>query len=69
MRKGGDALFIVKELQAVADPAGGWFGPGVNGKGGKFISSLLSAIDDVMQEHFESIGTIKTETKKGEINT
>ncbi len=53
-RKGGDATFLVKELQSVFDPKGGYFK-----KGGKFVPSLVAEIGDAIETHMKMIGMIK----------
>lgn len=53
-RKGGDVTFLVEELRSVFDPAGGYFK-----KGGKFMSSLVAEIGDVLESHMRMIGLIK----------
>ncbi|MFT5259884.1 MAG: hypothetical protein ACI9J2_002584 [Saprospiraceae bacterium] len=53
-RKGGDATFLVKELQSVFDPKGGYFK-----KGGKFVPSLVAEIGDAIEMHMKMIGMIK----------
>jgi len=55
-RKGGDSIFLVEELQAVFDPAGGYFK-----KGGKFMPSLVAELGGVLEAHFRFIGMIKDE--------
>ena len=52
-RKGGDAVFLVEELQAVFDPRGGYFK-----KGGKFMPSLVAEIGSVIETHMKKIGLI-----------
>ena len=52
-RKGGDVTFLVKELQSVFDPKGGYIR-----KGGKFIPSLVAEIGDAIESHLKSIGLI-----------
>ena len=49
-RRGGDVGFVVEELKAVFDPRGGhWMG-------GRYVPSLLAAIDGVIEEHMRAIG-------------
>lgn len=49
-RRGGDVSFVVEEMKAVFDPRGGaWMH-------GKYVPSLLAAIGDVIEQHFEHIG-------------
>jgi len=49
-RRGGDVSFVVEELKAVFDPRGGaWLG-------GRYVSSLLAAIGDVIERHLIEIG-------------
>lgn len=49
-RRGGDVAFVVEELKAVFDPAGGaWME-------GKFIPSVPAAIGNLIGEHMEAIG-------------
>ena len=52
-RKGGDVTFLVKELQSVFDPKGGYFK-----KGGKFMPSLVAEIGDAIENHLKMIGMI-----------
>lgn len=53
-RKGGDVTFLVKELQSVFDPKGGYFR-----KGGKYMPSLVAEIGYVIEAHLKIIGLIK----------
>jgi len=53
-RKGGDVTFLVKELQSVFDPKGGYFR-----RGGKFMPSLVAEIGYVIEDHLKIIGLIK----------
>jgi len=53
-RKGGDVTFLVKELQSVFDPKGGYFR-----RGGKFMPSLVAEIGYVIEAHLKIIGLIK----------
>jgi len=55
-RKGGESIFLVEELQAVFDPAGGYFK-----KGGKYMPSLVAELGGVLESHFRLIGMIKDE--------
>ena len=49
-RRSGDVSFVVEELKAIFDPRGGaWMG-------GRYVPSLIAAIGDVIQQHFEHIG-------------
>ena len=50
-RKGGDVTFLVEELKAVFDPRGGYWKPG-----GKFMSSLIAELGEVVEKHLVSIG-------------
>ena len=52
-RKGGDITFLVKELQSVFDPKGGYFK-----RGGKFMPSLVAEIGDAIESHLKVIGMI-----------
>ena len=52
-RKGGDVTFLVKELQSVFDPKGGYFK-----KGGKFMPSLVAEIGVIIENHLKIIGLI-----------
>ncbi len=52
-RKGGDVTFLVKELQSVFDPKGGYFR-----KGGKFRPSVVAEIGDTIESHLKTIGLI-----------
>lgn len=56
-RKGGDVAFLVKELQSVFDPKGGYFK-----SGGKFMPSLVAEIGEVIESHLKMIGML---TKTG----
>ena len=58
-RKGGDITFLANELQQVIDPRGGWFGPTPQGNT-KFIPSMVSAIGNILQSHFETLGILET---------
>jgi len=66
-RKGGDVTFLVEELRSVFDPRGGYFK-----KGGKFMTSLVAEIGDVLESHLRLIGLLKdaplTEHQKKLIN-
>ena len=53
-RKGGDVTFLVKELQSVFDPKGGYFK-----RGGKFMPSLVAEIGEAIESHMKMIGLIK----------
>ena len=57
-RRGGDVSFVVEELKAVFDPAGGAWDKGV------FIPSVPAAIGRVIGEHMEAIGY----TVEGKLN-
>ncbi len=57
-RKGGDATFLVEEMKAVFDPAGGYFK-----KGGVFMPSLVAEIGHTIETHMKQLGMIKTEEK------
>jgi hypothetical protein len=52
-RKGGDVSFLIEELRAVFDPKGGYF------KNGKFVTSLVAEIGEVIERHLVSIGTMQ----------
>ncbi len=52
-RKGGDVIFLVKELQSVFDPKGGYFK-----RGGKRMPSLVAEIGDAIESHLKRIGMI-----------
>jgi len=52
-RKGGDVTFLVKELQSVFDPKGGYFR-----KGGRYMPSLVAEIGYVIEAHLKMIGLI-----------
>ena len=52
-RKGGDVNFLVKELQSVFDPKGGYFR-----KGGKFMPSLVAEIGYAIETHLKTIGLL-----------
>ncbi len=49
-RRGGDIGFVTEELRSVFDPRGGAF------MNGKYVPSLLAAIGDVIETHFEACG-------------
>ncbi|MSO65160.1 MAG: adenosylcobalamin-dependent ribonucleoside-diphosphate reductase [Alphaproteobacteria bacterium] len=49
-RRGGDVSFVVEELKAVFDPRGGHWVEG------RYVSSLLAAIGEVIEEHLVAIG-------------
>lgn len=53
-RKGGECLFLVEELRSVFDPKGGYFK-----QGGRYVSSLIAEIGDVIEQHMRSIGMIE----------
>ena len=55
-RKGGDSVFLIKELKEVFDPKGGYFK-----KGGHFMPSLVAEIGHVLETHMKKIGLIKEE--------
>lgn len=55
-RKGGDVAFLVDELKAVFNPAGGYWK-----KGGKYMPSLVAEIGYVLEEHLKRIGVIQEE--------
>ena len=46
-RKGGDVAFLVEELKAVFDPAGGYFA----GEG-RFMPSIIAELGYVIEKHF-----------------
>lgn len=56
-RKGGDVIFLVKELQEVFDPRGGYFK-----KGGGYMPSLVAEIGGAIEQHMHSIGMIEPAT-------
>lgn len=65
-RKGGDVAFIVEELKSVNDPKGGYW------KQGKFVTSIVAEIAEVIEQHFIELGLIESVIKqpvtyKGEI--
>lgn len=55
-RKGGDIAFLAQELRSVYDPNGGYFK-----KGGVYMNSIVAEIGYVIEQHFKSIGLIKSE--------
>ena len=55
-RKGGDSVFLIKELKEVFDPKGGYFK-----KGGHFMPSLVAEIGHVLETHMKKIGLIEEE--------
>lgn len=55
-RKGGEITFLVDELKAIFDPAGGYFK-----KGGIFMPSVVAEIGHVLEKHLKAIGIIKAE--------
>lgn len=52
-RKGGDVVFIVEELKSVNDPKGGYW------KKGKFITSIVAEIAEVIEQHFVNLGLME----------
>lgn len=54
-RKGGEINYLVDELKAVFDPAGGFW------EKGTFYPSLIARIGAVLEAHLKSIGAISTE--------
>lgn len=52
-RKGGDVVFIVEELKSVNDPKGGYW------KKGKFVTSIVAEIAEVIEQHFINLGLIQ----------
>ena len=54
-RKGGDITFLVEELESVFDPNGGYYK-----KGGKYIPSLVAELGQVVEQHLQSIGMLKS---------
>ena len=55
-RKGGDVAFLVEELKAVFDPAGGYFA----GEG-RYMPSIIAELGYVIEKHFKAIGIISEE--------
>jgi ribonucleoside-diphosphate reductase alpha chain len=54
-RRGGDIGFVVEELKAVFDPAGGrWVD-------GRYVPSLIAAIGETIEEHMRRIGFLRHE--------
>lgn len=51
-RRGGDVSFVVEELKAVFDPRGGQWVKG------RYVSSILAAIGEVIEQHLIDIGFI-----------
>lgn len=52
-RKGGDITFLVEELRNVHQPNGGYY------QKGKFYTSIVAEIAEVLEKHMISIGMIK----------
>lgn len=52
-RKGGDVVFIVEELKSVNDPKGGYW------KKGKFVTSIVAEIAEVIEQHFINLGLME----------
>lgn len=52
-RKGGDVTFLIDELRLIQDPHGGYF------KKGRWISSLVAEIGEIIEQHLIGIGLIK----------
>lgn len=61
-RKGGDIAFIAEELRSVYDPNGGYFK-----KGGVYMNSIVAEIGYIIEQHFKSIGLIKSEGMSEEV--
>lgn len=61
-RKGGDFMFVVDELKAVADPKGGFFLPG-----GVFVQSAVAHIGLALEQHLEYIGATHPEDLSPEV--
>lgn len=53
-RKGGDVTFMIEELESVFSPQGGYW------KKGKYYNSIIHEIGEVIRQHLESIGLLKT---------
>ncbi len=56
-RKGGDSVFLIRELKEVFDPQGGYFKKGSR----QFMPSLVAEIGHVLETHMKKIGLIKKE--------
>ena len=61
-RKGGDATFLVAELKDTFDPKGGYFR-----KGGKFMTSVVAEIGDILEKHFIKIGLLNPPELSAEV--
>jgi hypothetical protein len=57
-RKGGDVLFIVRELASIHDPKGGYLA-----KGGKWVPSLVAEIGAIIERHYIKLGLIIKEDR------
>lgn len=53
-RKGGDITFMIEELESVFSPQGGYW------KKGKYYNSIIHEIGEVIRQHLETIGILKT---------
>jgi ribonucleoside-diphosphate reductase alpha chain len=59
-RHGGESAFLVEELQAIQDPAGGYF------KGGKYVPSLVAEIGGILERHLTGLGLYQKDTSLAE---
>jgi hypothetical protein len=60
-RKGGEVNFLIDELKSVHDPKGGYFDKG------RYVTSLVSAIGDVVETHLTSLGLYVKDTSMQQV--
>lgn len=58
-RKGGNITFIVKELEMITQPDGGYWGKDHYANKGKFYESIVAEIGYILRKHMEELGLIK----------
>ena len=56
-RKGGDANFIVDELESVFDPRGGYWQAG-----GTYMPSIIAELGYIVEKHLIQIGLLESDT-------
>ena len=62
-RRGGDVSFVAEELKAVFDPRGGtWMD-------GRYVPSLLAAIGNVIERHFQKLGVMDVAIASSDAST
>ena len=62
-RKGGDVTFVIDELKAIFDPRGGSW---IKSRGKQaYVPSVLTAIGDVIEQHFIEIGFMEDDETLG----